>query len=107
MYRDITNVDAGTCAVIIDDNTLATFVPNQYNLYKLISNKYYLSSIDTSIDGGAPVDTVCYTSAEINTLPSKFDFITPVYHLMAIISVVLIFYFAYKLILFPFWRKQL
>jgi len=107
MYRDITDITANTCAVILDDKTIITFNTNLVSTYKLLGNKYYLTVADNTHDGNYDGNTVCYTLQQLETIPSNFDFVTPVYHFMAIISAMAIFYFAYRLIIYPFFRKRL
>lgn len=105
MFRDVTNVQSDTdCVIILNDKTLQSFSTTDTTQYELVSNQYFASKImPTSIPG----DYQCYTIAQIQTLPSTYDFITPVYHLMAIISITTIVFLAYKLILYPFFRTKL
>lgn len=105
MYRDVTEIPTTlNCVKIIDDKSLIVYTNDSTDIYKLIGNKYYATE---TYDPNTPQsETVCYTSEEIQTLPSPFDFITPVYYLMAMVSVLFIIWFAYRLILYPFFRKR-
>lgn len=106
MYRDVTEIpDTLNCVKIIDDKSLIVYTNDSTTIYKLISNKYYATE---TFDPNTPkTEDVCYTSAEIQNLPSTYDFIVPIYHIIAIISAIALFYFAYKLILYPFFRKKI
>lgn len=105
MYRDVSLITNTDCAIILDDQTILSYSGTTLNTYKLISDKYYLSSSVTtsSYSGGS----YCYTINQLNTLPSRYDFITPIYHISAIISVVFIFWAAYRLIVYPWFRRTL
>jgi len=103
MNRDVTQIDVGTCAQIFDDKTIITYTSTGRKVYTLVSNKYmHTRTYETS----TPLEDVhCYTTEEIQTLPSTYDFMTPVFSIMSILSVLLIVYAAYRLILYPFFRK--
>lgn len=105
MYRDITEIPETTnCIKIVDDKALIVYINDNTSIYKLISNKYYRTE---QYEPNTPSnETVCYTTQDISTLPSPFDFVTPIYHVTAIVSVGFLFYFAYRLILHPWWRKR-
>jgi len=105
MYRDTSIITSTDCAIITDDQTILSYNGTTLNTYKLLSNKYYLSSSasTTAYSGGS----YCYSVSQLNTLPSRYDFITPVYHLMAIISVIFIFWAGYRLIIYPWFRRSL
>lgn len=105
MYRDVSNLNVGSCATIVDDKTIITFPDNYVNTYKLVSDKYYLSAQTYTGVTSYPAGTVCYTEQQINQLPSQWDFITPVFHFMAIISFMVILMIAYRLIIYPFFRR--
>lgn len=104
MYRDITLVNVGNCAQIFDDKTLITYTSQGRIVYKLISDKYY------PIESFAPVqpatEVTCYSQTQIATLPSNYDFMSPIFQSLAIGSAVIIFYFAYKLFLYPWFRRR-
>lgn len=104
MDRDVSGIANQPCNVLVDNQTIATYSGFQVNEYKYISNKYYL--FETRDYSGMPTTLNCMTTEEIQHIPSQFDFITPVYHLMAIISVLFIFWFAYRLLIYPFFRKR-
>jgi hypothetical protein len=107
MKRDVTQLPSdGECIAIIDDKTLQVYTPtNTLETYKLISDKYFLISTDTVSE--TPPRTQCYTIEQIDDLPSQFEFVEPFLHNMAIISALFIFWVAYRLILFPFFRKKI
>lgn len=105
MYRDVTELPiTANCVKIIDDKTLAVYTNEDVGVYKLLSNKYYKT--DTYDPNTPPTEAVCYTTEDVSTIPSPFDFITPIYHVTAILSVWFIFYLAYRLIIHPWWRKK-
>lgn len=105
MFRDVTQLpEQSNCIKIVDDKALIVYSNEETAIYKLISNKYYKTEV---FDPNTPkTEDVCYTVQEVQTLPSPFDFITPVYHLMAIGTFIFIAFFAYRLILHPWWRKK-
>lgn len=104
MYRDVTLLPSVVnCIKITDDKSLIVYTNDSTSIYKLISNKYYATE---TYDANTPAtETVCYTIEDAQTLPSNYDFIVPIFHTIAILSAILIFYGAYKLILYPFFRK--
>lgn len=106
MYRDITELPTTVnCIKIVDDKSLIVYTDTETSIYKTVSNKYYETE---SYDPNTPsTETVCYTYSQIEMLPSNFDFITPIYHTIAIFTAIIIFYIAYKLILYPFFRKKI
>lgn len=105
MYRDVTELPETTnCIKIIDDKSLIVYTNDDTSIYKLLSNKYYQT--ETFEPNTPKTEDVCYTVAEVQTIPSPFDFITPVYYLMAMASFIFIIFVAYKLILHPWWRKK-
>lgn len=103
MYRDIKNIaQDATCYVIADDKTLVAYKNGSQLTYVLASSTYYLKQ---SITASVPSETSCTTYEDVSNLPSPFDFMTPFLHTLAIVSGLAIFWFAYKLILYPFFRK--
>ncbi len=104
MYRDGTEITPSTCFVTFDNQTIASYSGFQVKEYKYISNKYYL--VSTRDYEGINSEYNCQTLQEIQTIPSQYDFITPVFHTMAIVSALFIFYAAYKLLIYPFFRKR-
>jgi len=106
MYRDVSQIPTTlNCVKIIDDKSLIVYTSDSTKIYKYIGNKYYAT--ETFEPNTPHTEDICYTSTEIQTLPSTYDFITPIYHILAILSALAIFYFAYKLILYPFFRKRI
>lgn len=105
MFRDISELPtAVNCIKINDDKSLIVYTNDDTSIYKLISNKYYKAE---TFDANTPkTEDVCYNISQISTLPSPFDFMTPIYHLSSIVSVSLIVFIAYRLILHPWWRKR-
>lgn len=105
MYRDITALPVQTnCIKIIDDKSLVVYTNTDTSIYKLISNKYYKT--ETFEPNTPKTADVCYTTTQVSTLPSPFDFVTPIYHLSAIASFSFIVFLAYRLIVHPWWRKR-
>lgn len=105
MYRDITEIPkVVNCIKITDDKNLIVYTNDNTTIFTLIGDKYYGKE---NYGPNTPQnETICYTREEISTLPSPWDFITPIYHIFAVVSVIAIFYTAYKLILYPFFRKR-
>lgn len=109
MYRDLSLLPTGGCIQIVDDKTLDVFIetPTPSHLtYKLINDKYlpvtdreYTPPVDSSV--------MCYTRESLETLPSPYDFMTPYLHTLAIVSFILIVYGAYRLIIYPFFRRTI
>lgn len=104
MKRDTTDLPSSDCNVIIDDKTVQVYVNNERQTFKLVSDKYYKT--ETEANQTPPSYVQCYTTMEMSQQPSQWDFITPIYHTLAIASAILIFYGAYRLILYPFFRKH-
>lgn len=105
MYRDVSELPTiVNCIKITDDKSLIVYTNDGTSIYKLISNKYYATE---TYDPNTPSnETVCYTISQIETLPSTYDFIVPIYHTIAITSAFALFFLAYKLIIYPFFRKK-
>lgn len=97
------------CTVIVDDQTIIYYypavAPNDTEFFKLIGDKYI--KVASEPYTAFPTTVVCQSHDYIQNMPSRYDFITPVYHLMAIISILTILYFAYRLIIYPFYRKKI
>lgn len=106
MYKDVTEIPTTlNCVKILDDKSLIVYTDDSTTLYKLVSNKYYATE---TYDPNTPAtETVCYTSAQIQTLPSTYDFIVPIYHTIAIASALFIFWVAYKVFIYPWFRKRI
>lgn len=106
MNRDISQIaDDLACYALPDNQTIVGYDGYQAFTYHIFGNKYYLSTTDDY--SGMPTKLECYTYQEIESLPIQYDIITPFYHALAITSAILIFYIAYKLILYPFFRTRL
>lgn len=104
MYRDTTELpEQINCIKIIDDKSLVIYNNNETAIYKLISNKYYKT--ETHDINTPKNEDVCYTLQQASELPSSYDFIQPIYETMAIVSVLTIIFLAYKLIIYPWFRK--
>jgi len=103
MYRDITNIAIADCITIVDSNTLFTYSSSYNETYTLIGNKYYVTNSVTGTQ--TPSNVICYTQEQISKLPSDYDFITPIYYGLGALSSLLLIYTAYRLILYPFFRK--
>ena len=112
MYSDITAVTlyaSNSCNNLYDDNTLIIYktnAPVSKVTYKLFSNKY-IATISESPGDSIPAGTICSSNTIVQTLPSNFDYMTPIYFEMAIISTLFIFYAGYRLFIYPFWRKRI
>lgn len=104
MERDITNITAQPCNVLVDNQTIETYSGTSVYTYKLVSDRYYL--FETRDYSGFPTTLNCLSTSEISHLPSNYDFMTPVFNLMAIISILFIVWAGYRLIIYPFFRKR-
>lgn len=111
MYRNVDDIPfaSDSCDVIIDNQTIKEFntISEQVKTYKLVTNKYYLYEDRPYTEPDDRQYLTCQDPSIINTLDSVYDFVVPMYHFMAIISALLLFYFAYKLIIYPFFRKKI
>ena len=105
MYRDVTELpETVNCIKITDDKSLIVYTNDDTSIYKLLTNMYYKTE---SYEPNTPkTEDVCYTVQQVSTIPSPYDFVTPLYQVTAIVTVGFVFYFAYKLILHPWWRKR-
>lgn len=103
MQRNTDNIDYGLCNTIVDDQTLLIYGDDTASNYKLITDTWY--KINEYPYDTVPSSVTCYSQSDIQNLPSKFDVATPIYHSIAIISALLILYAAYRLIIYPWFRK--
>lgn len=105
MYRDVTNIPTDkSCYYIIDDKTIGVDDNNIQDQYAYLSNTYIRKN--SVSNEPRPENSYCHTYADIQRLPSTYDFIMPIYHTIAIASALMLFYFAYKLIIYPWFRKN-
>lgn len=104
MQRDFTNLpESGTCFLVLGENTIANRTNTERQIYTTVGNKWFHTSTVASVPS---VNDVCYTYEQITELPSQYDFITPIYHTVAIVSAIFIFWVAYRLLLYPFFRMK-
>jgi len=123
MYRDVSDLETSygadlsgiTCWYYIDDQTLGVYVDDgtlsgtgYTDIWKLVSDKYRNTYYRGS-DPSQPVSehAACQSVADIRTIPSRYDFLHPFLETMAIMSAVLIFGLAFRLIIYPFFRRKL
>lgn len=107
MLRDTSALPTDSdCYHLLDDKTLLVDDMTTELRYVLISDKWTWESSRPSPTMPGGTGTACQTFAEIQAVPSYYDFITPVYYMIAIVSAIAIFYSAYRLILYPFFRKK-
>lgn len=113
-YRDTSSIEAyGDCPVITDDQTIDVYssisVPANQTVttFKLIGNKYVISKVDHLSESRPPDYIQCQAYEMINTLPMRYDFMIPIYFSLSILMSLAIFYAAYKLIVYPFFRRSL
>lgn len=106
MYRnhDELNPVTGSCWVLVDDKTILNYVNGTKETYVLYSDTWMERQTETS---ALPGEVKCYSLDEIKELPSTYDFLDPFLQSMAILTALVIFYFAYRLILHPFFRIKL
>lgn len=105
LYRDISAIETGDCTQIFDDQTVKVWDGNELRVYKLITNKYQLSE-SHDITPGIPGEVECVTQEELESLVSKFDFMIPILHTIAIASFLLIVYAGYRLLIYPWFRSN-
>jgi len=103
IYRDVSGLPTdGICYTLPDNQTIIQYNSDDtFYTFKLFGNTYIQTSAGT--DTPVPENSMCVS---VDQLPSNYDFAEPIYILMAIVSVVLITYLAYRLILYPFFRKR-
>jgi len=99
----IQNID---CISIKDQNNIDVYHKVGASLYEsgytLMGNTYHPNTFK-QVDS-YPVPPVCYTLEEFKSLPSKYDFIHPLYKLSAIAAVCIIFYVVFAIFIKPFTR---
>jgi len=130
-YRDVSAItNLRTCTYVDDADTIYAIgsgaLSRPVDEYQLIGNKYLLINANATSGMTIPGGTVCLTSTTITQLESNLPIINttnttvdftsvndiikdvalPFYHEMAIISAILIFYAAYRLIIYPFFRSK-
>jgi len=96
------------CAVITDDKHIFTYSDGSgVNEYTLISNNYVHTRLIDSAPSFSEVPTgsICLSTEQVQQLPSPYDFMMPVFHILAMFSILLIIMVAYRLIIYPFFRK--
>jgi len=120
MLRDTTGIDWHTgyaCAYLPDNDHLIlydiTHEPTtggdgsgSTTYYSLINERYTINREVTQTISPKPEGVICTDVTQVQAITSKYDFIVPIYNFMAILSVILIVYCAYKLIIYPFFRKK-
>lgn len=120
MYRDITNIetdfpgdpltfdawcyqDDQTIWIYKDDGTMSGI--GNVSTYKLVNDKYiHISTTDPAAP--IPVNCINQTEASIHEIPSRYEFMSPIYGQMAIMSAVLIIVIAFRILIYPFFRKR-
>jgi len=94
------------CGVVTGPDTLTTYDP-AYGVRKwnLVSNTYVLERTDPY--DSTPPEVNCLSNDQVHTvLYSNYDYMMPIYSTVAIFSAVVLFLFAYRLIIYPFFRKR-
>lgn len=102
---DSSNLINANCWIINNQNQISSYQSNSRTRYYLFGNKWFKS--DQSTYSSIPNDYQCYTTEQIKDLPSPYDYIEPIYQIIAIVSVITIIFLAYKLIIYPFFRSKL
>lgn len=111
MLRDTTEialVGGDGCNVILDDQTVLLFnVPSgTEKTYKLINDKYTLVSTTEYTEPDDRQQYTCVEDTTIQNLPSRYDFMAPYLNVMAIAVALILFFLAFRLIVYPFFRKR-
>lgn len=103
MYQDISVVKKTGCNVL-GNNQITNYTGNVREVYYLYGNKYMLTSRNTSTYNYDTSSYICYTDLT-NKLQSNYDYIMPVYNVLATSMAILLFYTAYSLIIKKWWRR--
>lgn len=106
MYRDTSEIRDTGCNVLNATDQITNYYGNSRIQYTLIGNKYKKYSQTTSSYNYDTSSYVCYTKSDIEQLQSNYDYIMPVYETMAIGLSLVVIYYAYKIILHPWWRPK-
>lgn len=104
---DSSEITNAQCFIINSSSSITSYNHNNIKVYNLYGNKFYKTRDYNSPYTSIPSDYRCFSLQEVKKLPSQYDYIEPIYQFMAMGSFVFIILFAYKLIVFPWWRKQL
>ena len=112
IYRDISQINLGACAIITNSNTVTTYSSTSttgnnttIRTYELIGNTYVLR---TQTTGNYPSNntSICQSNTTLQTLQSNFDHMEPIFGVCAFLVALLLFALATRLIIYPFWRKS-
>lgn len=106
LYMDVSKIVPHTCTYILDSETIQVYDSgaSQVTKYKIIGNTFY--PVETFQQSVSPSGVACYSTTDIQQLPSKYDFIMPIFTVTSMIFFVLLVFFAYRLILHPFFRSK-
>lgn len=107
-YRDVSNIPTGGCVIMNSSTALTHYASTsgsniRTRAFELIGNKY-IQRTDTT--GSFPNNGFCQSANTLQNLQSNWDYIMPIYHTLAIVAIIMIIFLAYRLILYPFWRKR-
>lgn len=100
---DVSELQPQANCYTLSQNYVYAYSGNTRTSYVLINNK--LIWTNEQYYNNLPEN--CLTYEEIANIPSSNNWVVPFYHLSAIFSCLLIFFFAYMIIIHPFWRKSL
>lgn len=107
LYRDVSDIDQQSCSTLSSSGTITTYSSNRRKIYEYIGNKYVLRSENDGNYSSTIANSICLSNQQLTTLQSDYDFITPVYHTIGIFSFLFIVFFAYRLLIYPFFRSKL
>jgi len=112
MYRDVTDVTlwgGDGCNVIVDDQTINVYhtTSSDVQIYKLVGDKYLKLRDTTYLEPDDRQGYTCVDDAYFAAMPSRYDFMTPVFDTMAILMIAAIVFGAFRLIVYPFFRRKL
>lgn len=100
---DVSELHPNANCYTLSQNYVYAYTGNNRISYLLLNNKL----IWTNQQDNHNLPDNCLTYQEIADIPSSNNWVVPFYHLTAIFSCLVIFFFAYRLIIHSFWRKSL
>lgn len=100
---DVSDLYPTASCYTLSQSSVNAYTGNRRISYVLINNKLIWNN--EQYYNNLPEN--CLTYEEISKIPSSNNWVVPFYHLSAIISCLAIFFLAYRLLVYPFWRKSL
>lgn len=85
-----------SCYTINNQTTIYAYRNNTRYSYSQVGGKWYETATNTYTS--IPVNSTCYSYANISTL-SSYSYMLPIYYMIAFMLAVFVFFFAYRI----FW----